>query len=129
MTKSILSPQDVVKQYIETGLVLRETTLNGDYKTGNREWGKIVKLFKILEKDKELASISLQELFHNENVITKAKAAAHCLSLAICVKEAIKVLENIAGDKKNGIFGFNAEMTLKVYREQGYLKVYPTQKI
>ena len=54
---------------------------------------------------------------------------AHCLSLRICVDEAEKVLEKAAEDKNNGIFSFNAEMTLKVWRENGYLKMYPKQLV
>jgi len=40
------------------------------------------------------------------------------------VEDAEKILQEIASDKSNGILGFNAEMTLKVWKEQGYLKIY-----
>ena len=123
-----MTAQDVIQQYTETGMIIRETTFNGDYKKGNREWKKVVIIFKCLEKDKELAKKSLPLLFKNENIATRTSAAAHCISLGIYVNEAIKVLKESA-DESNGIFGFDAKMTLKVYYEQGYLKVYPTQKI
>jgi hypothetical protein len=54
----------------------------------------------------------------------KTKAAAHCLALNIKINEAIRVLELVATDEKNGIFGFNAKMILDVWRQQGNLKVY-----
>ena len=127
--KRKITTQEVINQYIECGLVLRETTLSGDYKKGNKEGEKIVRIFKMLEKDLDLAERALPELFDNENIVTRTKAAAHCLSLNINVEEAVEILEQASSDECNGIFGFNAKMTLKVWREQGYLKVYPKQEI
>jgi hypothetical protein len=125
--EKIITPQEVIDQYIETCDILRETVPEGDYKRGNREWKKIVKIFKILEANTELANNTLPLLFDNENVVTRSKAAAHCIALNIRVSEAEAVIKEIACDKKNGIFRHEAEMGLKVWREQGYLKVYPEQ--
>ncbi|GHU83106.1 hypothetical protein FACS1894196_2470 [Clostridia bacterium] len=127
MMKKIVSPQNVVEQYVETCQILKETALSGDYKRGNKEGRKIVKMFRILENNIELANLSLPKLFCNKNVVTKSKAAAHCIALNIRVSEAEKILEEVANDDSYGIFRFNAEMTLKVWREQGYLKVYKEQ--
>jgi hypothetical protein len=126
--KRNLSPKDVIEQYIETCGVLRETTLSGDYKRGNKEGKKIVKIFKILENDIDLANLSLPQLFNDENVVARTTGAADCIALNIQVDEAERVLEEVAKDEANGIFGFNAEMTLKVWREQGYLQVYKEQE-
>ena len=126
--KKEITPKEVIRQYIESGLILRETTISGDYKTGNKEGNKIVKVFKILEKNLELAKCSLPELFDNENIVTRTKAAAHCLSLNINIEKAVEILEKAANDEKSGIFGFNAKMTLQAWREQGYLKVYQKQE-
>jgi hypothetical protein len=123
----IISPQAVIDQYIETCDILSETMPEGDYKRGNKEWNKVVKIFKILENNTELANNTLPLLFDNENVATRSKAAAHCISLNIRVDEAEEMLEEISRDKGYGIFRFEAEMTLKVWREQGYLLVYPEQ--
>ena len=125
----MFTPQEVINQYIESGLVLRETTLSGDYKKGNKEGKKLVQVFKILETDLDLAEQTLPELLSNENVVTRTNAAVDCLSLNINIEKAVDVLEQASSDERNGIFGFNAEMTLKVWREQGYLKVYPEQEI
>ena len=118
-----------MNQYIETGIISEKATLEGDYKTNNKEGKKLIKLFKEFEKDAELAILSLPNLFSHQNVVTRTDAAAHCLALNIYVDEALKTLASIAADEKNGIFGFNAKMTLKVYHEQGFLKVYPDQKV
>ena len=37
---------------------------------------------------------------------------------------AIEVLSEISSKKENGIFGFNAKMTLDVWKKQGYLRIY-----
>ena len=127
--KKSLSPQDVISQYVESGVVLTETTLNGDYRKGNKEGEKLIKVFKSLENDLELANNSLSTLLRNENIVTRTKAAAHCLSLKINIEQSLEVLELAADDVNNGVFGFNAKMTLQVWHEQGFLRVYPDQKL
>lgn len=115
-------------EYIRICAILAETYMNGDSKRGNSEGKKIVKLFKLLEKNPDLAINSLPLLFSCNNPVTRTKAAAECISLNICVDEAKKVLEDIANSGEP-IIGLNAEMTLKMWKEQGYIKVYPTQEV
>lgn len=116
--------QEIIEQYILSCKIMQEATLSGDYKVNNAEGKKIVKVFKILEKDLLFAEDCLSILLENNNVVVKTKAAAHCLALNVRVDEAVNILEIAAQDEKNGIFGFNAQMTLKVWREQGYLRIY-----
>jgi hypothetical protein len=99
-------------------------TLDGDYKTKNKEGKKIVDVFKFLENNKELALETLPLLFDDENVVTRTKAAAHCLALQINTLEAERLLKLESEIRENGIFGFNAEMILKVWKEEGSLKLY-----
>ena len=128
--KNSMSAQDVIKQYVETCNILRETALSGNYRRGNREGKKIVRVFKQLETDVELAKQALPQLFYEENVIVRVKSAAHCIVLNIFVDQAEKLLKEIADDENSyGMSAFEAKMTLKVWREQGYLKVYPEQEI
>ncbi|WMJ23172.1 hypothetical protein RBG61_00510 [Paludicola sp. MB14-C6] len=114
----------VIDQYISSCHIMYEATLSGDYKKNNAEGKQIVKTFKLLEKDLQFAEECLVTLLENDNVVVKTKAAAHCLALNIRINEAERILELAATDEKNGILGFNAQMTLNVWREQGYLKVY-----
>lgn len=120
--------QDVIDEYIRVGDVLQETYKNMDYKVGNREGKKLIRMFKILEKNLELAKDSLPSLFLSENEIVRVKAAASCIALGIFVKDAKTILEEVerVGDNINS---FNAKMTLEVWRKQGYLKIYPEQEI
>jgi hypothetical protein len=123
------SQSEVINQYIKSGKIMYQATLKGDYKTNNREGKIITKIFKYLESNLEFAKNTLPLLFNSENVFIRTEAAAHCLALKICINEAEKILKEASQDEDNGIFGFNAEMTMKVWCEQGYLKIYPDQKI
>jgi hypothetical protein len=118
------SKDDVIEQYISSCKIMYDATLSGDYKTNHAEGKQIIKAFKLLEKDLQFAEECLKTLLENDNVVVKTKASAHCLELNIKINDAIRVLELATVDEKNGIFGFNAKMTLDVWREQGYLKVY-----
>ena len=124
MKKVQWSKSKILNQYIISGNVRYKATLGGDYKTNNKEGKIITRAFKYLENNLELATEILPLLFDNENVVTRTKAAAHCLALKIYIDKAEKILEDVANDDKNEIFGFNAQMTLKVWHEQGFLKVY-----
>lgn len=122
MKKVDWSESDILNQYIKSGNAMYKATLEGDYKTNNKEGKIITQVFKYLEKNIELAADTLPLLFDNENVVIRTKAAAHCLALRIHIDKAEKILEDAANDEQNGIFGFNAHMTLKVWHEQGFLK-------
>lgn len=115
---------EIINQYKSGCDIMYRATLDGDYKTNNMEGKKIVYVFKFLEKNKVLALETLPLLFDDENVVTRTKAAAHCLALEINTLEAENLLKRESEKKENGIFGFNAEMTLKVWKETGCLKVY-----
>lgn len=122
--RKLWSHSDIINQYKSSCDIMYKATLDGDYKTNNKEGKKIVDIFKFLEKNKELALETLPLLFDDENVVTRTKAAAHCLALQINTLEAERLLKLESERKENGIFGFNAEMTLKVWKEEGCLIVY-----
>ncbi len=74
-----------------------------------------------------LISVSLDksfllELLSNENDRTKALVATHCLGYGVYVSEAKKVLSSLAKSKANPILAFEAQATLDVWKQQGYLK-------
>lgn len=74
---------DILSQYINSGDVMYKATLEGDHKTNNKEGKIITQVLKYLEKNLELAIDTLPLLFDKENVVTRTKAAAHCLALKI----------------------------------------------
>lgn len=64
----------------------------------------------------------LLELLSDECERTKVLVAAHCLGLNVYTSEAKKVLSSIAKNKANSIVAFEAQATLDVWKQQGYLK-------
>lgn len=116
--------EDVLKQYEESCRIMYEATEIGDYKTNNKEGKKLIKIFKYFENNREFAMECINEMLCHEHVLVRTKAAAYCLALKENVEAGERVLEEISQEKSFGIYRFNAEMTLKVWREQGYLKLY-----
>jgi hypothetical protein len=121
--------EDIIQQYEKSGRIIEEAIQTGDYKTGNREGRILIKLFKLLEKDRKLAADCISQLYKSECTSVRIKAAAYSLSLGIDLPKAEEVLYIIGQDKSLGIIGFNAEMTLKVWKKQGWLKIYPEQQL
>lgn len=113
--------ENILKQYEKSGEIMYHTTLNGDYRKCNREGEKLQKIFKEFEKNSALADECIPELLKSSNVVVRSEAAAYCLALRRDIELAEKILKDIASDPNSKIFGLNAEMTLKVWKEQGYL--------
>jgi len=118
------SKEEVLRQYEESGKIMYQATLDGDYKANNREGRRLLKIFKYFEINREFASDCIKDLLNSENVVVRTKAAAYCLALNENVDVAIEVLSEISSKKENGIFGFNAKMTLEVWEKQGCLRIY-----
>lgn len=121
--------EDVI-QKIETSCdVLHRCSETGDYKTANKEQPQLIKIFKCFEKNTELAMECLKVLMNSESVVVSTKSAAWCLALNENVDEAVKVLFENSKKKEAGIFRLEAEMTLNVWKSQGYLCMYEGQEI
>ncbi|WAM32025.1 HEAT repeat domain-containing protein [Caldicellulosiruptor naganoensis] len=114
----------LIEEYRNAAILQKEASSDGDYRTANKQYSRLTKIYKILEKDKDLREKVLRELLKDENIYVSSWAAAHCLGLNIYVDEAVKLLEEIAKRKDIGILRLDAEMTLKVWREEGQLKFY-----
>lgn len=116
--------EKILGQYEKSGEIIYHATLNGDYKSNNREGAKLVRIFKLFEQDEAFAMECIEDLIKSNNVVVRAEAAAYCLALKKNITFAENVLKEISNDPANGIFGFNAKMTLKVWYEQGELRIY-----
>lgn len=123
------SKEEIIKLYEECGRIMYQATLDGDYKANNRAGRKLVNIYKYFENNREFAMDCINELMQNENVVIRTEMAAYCLALRENIDIAEKMLLDISSKKENGIFGFNAEKTLEVWREQGYLQIYQKEKI
>ena len=119
-----LTIDEIVEIYEESGKLMYDATLSGDYKTNNREGKRLTKIYKLFELNNVFGYQCIDRLINSNNVVIRTKAAAYCLSLNYNIDYAVSVLQEIAENPDNGIFGFNAEMTFKVWKRNGYLKIY-----
>ncbi len=115
---------EIINIYEKSGRLMYDATLSGDYKTNNKEGKKLIKIFKMFEIHNEFGYQCITRLFESDNVVIKTEAASYCLALNYNTEYAVSVLEKIANDSESGIFGFNAEMIIKEWRKNGYLKLY-----
>lgn len=117
--------KDLIVAFFEkSGAIRYEATLNGDYRRSNREKPKLARVFKIFEEDHMFAQACIFEMIKSKNIVVRTDAAAYCLALKIDIDLGKEVLEEISKEPSNGIFGFIAQMTLKVWRENGELRMY-----
>lgn len=112
--KKILAPQEIINQYLETGVVLAKTALNGDYKGGNKIAKENRKVFAILGQNKDLAVQVLMQVMNSDNDKARSIAAADALRLNILIEQSIDILEEVA--KRSDIIGFEAKTALKIWR-------------
>jgi len=118
----------IEKEFIELRLIVEEASSQGDFRRNNKAMKSLQKIFKNFEKDVESASVILSDLLKHENNCVRAGAAAFCLSLKIHLKEAEQALKDVAKKSDSKIVSFNAKSTLEIWKDQGYLKMYPEQK-
>ena len=112
--KKSLSNEQLVEQYLKTGVVLTETSLNGDYKKGNKIAKENRKVFEVLGHDKDLAMQVLIQVMNSDNDKARSIAATDAIRLNIMIEEAVGVLEEVA--KHRDIIGFGAETSLKIWK-------------
>lgn len=119
-----IDTETIINQYEASGKIIFDAAYSGDYKTNNREGRKLLKIFKTFEKNPELAKACIKKLLNSDNVVVRVEAASYCLALQQDVETGERVLAEISKNHDYGIFRFNAEMTLKAWREKGELKLY-----
>lgn len=117
-----LENQDIINTYVKLGRIQYESILSGKYTKVNKYSNKVQKMLRYLKENIEVAKKIFPQLLKNESINVKGIASAHCLILGIYIEEAERILQEIASDKENGILGFEAEMTLKVWKE-GNLRI------
>lgn len=106
---------------VDLCLQMRDYSSKSDVKKHNEATIKLLEIYDELSQDKDLAQLVYSHLMNSEIEKVRALAASHCLKMGIKIKEAEKVLITIASTSKNPIERFSAEMTLQVWKEQGYL--------
>lgn len=122
--KNKWSEEEIIKQYIESENIIYNLAGTTNYKRHNKEVDKLIKIYKYLEKDMELAKRVFYKLLNNKDIKIKLWIAAHCLGLQIYTKEAEKILEEIAKKSSLPLTRFTAKATLEVWHKNGKLKMY-----
>jgi hypothetical protein len=114
----------LMRAYIENATIHGEATLDGDFKRGNRAAKNLIKIYKIMEQDHQLAAQMLEVLMSDPNINVRIYSSAHALGLSIYIDKATITLEEISSQNDSEIFGSDADMTLTTYKNKGYLKFY-----
>ena len=110
---------DFKEQYLLYCADLNDCATKEEVKRHNIAMKCLGKLFHQIESEPD--KTFLLELLENENERTILLVAAHCLGFNIFVSEAKKVLSVLAKNKVNAILAFEAQATLDVWKQQGYL--------
>ena len=112
---------DYANRIVSLCLMLDEYTTAG-VKQHNKAMDGLSIIYHELEADKEYAQELYLYLMGHDDDRVKATAAAHSLGLNINVPIAKKTLIKIMRNSSKPLARFNAEMTLQVWKEQGFLK-------
>ena len=67
----------LVEQYIKSGEILYHTTINQEYRKHSKEMDKLIKIYKYLEKNLELAKQAFPKMFENTNACVNTQSHAH----------------------------------------------------
>jgi hypothetical protein len=116
-----IKQEEIRQNYIDAAVLHRESSYHGDHKTANKQYGILKKFFKQIEQNKIDKNL-LIELLKHENICVRSWAAAHLLGIKFETVKAEEELKSIASMPNAGMVGFSAEMTLKVWKQQGNLK-------
>ncbi|TEB06807.1 hypothetical protein Psch_00339 [Pelotomaculum schinkii] len=113
--------EDVRQKYINAAILHRKSSYNGDYKTANKQYKVLKKIYDQIEKNVIEKKLLLDLLEYND-ISVKSWAAAHMLGIKYEISKAEKELINIATIHDAEMIGFSAKMTLNVWAQQGFLK-------
>ena len=92
-----------------------------EVKKSNVSSDKLDEIFDDVRKNYDYAKDLYSALLSHQNDKVRFVAAGCCLKLNAHVKKAEKVLKIISKENDNPSIRFSAEMTLEVWKEQGYL--------
>ena len=109
------------KRYLELCSLLDEYSKSG-VKRHNKAMKELTKLYYEIGNDQALAVELYSELMDCDDERVRSIAASHSLGMNINLDKAQKTLVDISQKSNKSIARFNAEMTLKVWKQQGYLK-------
>lgn len=113
---------DYLTEFDDLGKLRDEASINGDYKSGNKAYKKMEKIFELAKRsdDKEVFYLNVLNIASCATSLTTC--SAHMMRLNIYPELARKKLEDVANSKEyHPILTFNAEMFLKEW-DKGNIK-------
>jgi hypothetical protein len=120
MKKDILS--EYYDKFVNAAILQGEATKSGASKTANRQYTILNRIYIKAQKDIDDAGIFYRNLRKHSEPNVQLTACAHSLALGLDIEESENILHVLSQNEDIGILGLNAEMTLKVWKKQGYLK-------
>lgn len=109
------------KRYLELCSLLDDYSKTG-VKKHNKAMKELAKLFNEVNNNQGIAERLYSELMDFEDERVKSISAAHSLGMNINLIKAQDTLKYISQKSNEPLSRFNAEMTLKTWKEQGNLK-------
>lgn len=110
---------EYIKKYQDLCFDLNNGISKADIRRHNNAMKKLSEMYYQLCDIDDKSFI--YSLLNQQNIQVKFIVATHCLGWGIYLKEAKKVLKQITKNRDEPELAFNAEVTLSIYKEQGYL--------
>ncbi len=106
-------------------MIHSKASSEGNFRTANKQYRNLTNIYRKIEKG-DIDIVVLLELLGHENISVRGWVAAHLLGLGQETERAKIVLQNIASisgkDIEENLEILSAQMTLKEWEKQGYLK-------
>ena len=106
--------KDLIEEYIKLAIEHGETTLSGDFKTGNKAHSRMMKIIDKIKLSESEIRKQFMNLMNHENDSVKIWTAVTLLKT--CEKDALSVLKRVA-EKSKDIFALNAKMTIDAWHK------------
>ena len=111
---------DYKNEYLIYSSKLNDCTTKRDVRIHNAAMRKLGKLYNIVKNEPDKSFFL--DLLQDDNERTRMLAAAHCLGLGVYTSKAKRVLTQLSKNNGNPIVAFEAQATLDVWKQQGYLQ-------
>ena len=111
------------EQFIDLAITYCDTFQTGNYKLGNKLYDKTHKLVKETQHDEIFMESVIHTCINHEDFRVQYLASIWALLARKFIDDALKGLDDLSKREDTGIVGFNAKMTIKVWNEEGYLKL------
>lgn len=105
--------EKLIEKFIKHAVIQGECTYSGDYKRGNRSSKTLFEICDKMKENRKIAISMIDEIINHKDSNVLIWICGVALDIGYRKDEAEKILTQLANDKKLGILGFNAELSLK----------------